>query len=43
MGLFLNMLSSMANWLGISTVNTRCEWIYFQDEEPKSLKKYKKF
>lgn len=40
---FLNWLSNMFSEFGILKVNTACNWVAYQDEEPDSLKRYRKF
>lgn len=40
---FLNWLSNMFSESDILKDNTVCNWIAYQDEEPDSLKRYRKF
>lgn len=36
-----NVIEKVINFIGVFNVNMACDFIYYQDEEPKSLEKYR--
>lgn len=36
-----SLLEKIVNFIGIFNVNMMCDFIYYQEEEPKSLEKYR--
>lgn len=36
-------IADLISGFGITKVNTMCNWVAYQDEEPDSLKRYRKF
>lgn len=41
MKILLRYLAKLCQFIGIKKVNMACDWVWFQEEEDESLKKYK--